>query len=449
MLTVLLRRAGYEVTPVEGVRTALAAIASNDPFDVVVTDLSMPDGTGLDVLSAARKRDDSTQIVLITAYATTEQAVLAMRQGAYDYIQKPFKNDEFRATLEKAVEKRSILNENRVLRARVREGFRSGSLLGRSAAMGKVLQLVDRIASAKTNVLITGESGTGKEMVARAIHERSDRSAAPFVVVNCGALPENLMESELFGHEKGAFTGAQLKKEGLFRAAHGGTLLLDEVGELPLPVQVKLLRVLQDRRVRPVGGETEFDVDVRVVAATNRDVEKDVAEGRFRQDLFYRLNVIRIALPPLRERSEDIPVLAAHFLEKHGAFAGRRLSFSSEALRWIVSQAYPGNVRELENVVERAVALSLGPQIELLDLPTSELAVARTNTGAALLPEDGMDLDRFLSDSERSLLLQALERSGGGRTAAAKLLGMTFRSFRYRLAKYGIADADEADADEK
>ena len=443
MLGVLLRRAGYQVELVEGVTAANARLAKEDPLDLVICDLAMPDGSGMDVLSAAKRRDDSLQVIMVTAFATTEQAVEAMRLGAYDYIQKPFKNSELLAQIEKALEKSSIVQQNRSLRAQVAKNFRVGDLIGKSPRMRAVMDLVKRIASGRSSVLITGESGTGKEVVARALHDAGERASQPFVTVNCGALPEALMESELFGHEKGAFTGANTRKDGLFRAANGGTLFLDEVGELPTPLQVKLLRVLQERKVRPVGGTQELEVDVRVVAATNRDVEGAVRDGSFRQDLFYRLNVIRVTLPPLRERREDIPTLAAHFLQKHSALEGKRLSFSAEALRYISEQDYPGNVRELENLVERAVALASEPYVVRADLLSghgTDSADAPTVNDVTVLPPEGMDLDARLGAMERSLLLQALERTGGNRTSAAKLLGTSFRSLRYRLVKYGLSD---------
>ncbi|MBW1905667.1 MAG: sigma-54-dependent Fis family transcriptional regulator, partial [Deltaproteobacteria bacterium] len=314
MLQILLRREGYCVDVVDGVHAAREQLGSADPYDLVITDLVMPDGTGMEVLDAVRARSADTQILMVTAYATTEQAVEAMRKGAYDYVQKPFKNHELLATLEKALEKRAIVAENQTLRAEISARWSEGQLIGKSPAMDRLRDLIKRVANSTTSVLITGESGTGKEMVARALHFQSPRADEPFVVLNCGAIPENLIESELFGHIKGAFTGAIAAKEGLFRAANGGTLFLDEVGELPPPLQVKLLRVLQDRKVRPVGGSAEVEVDVRVVAATNRDVESEVEAGTFREDLFYRLNVIRIEAPPLRERPEDIPVLAGYFL---------------------------------------------------------------------------------------------------------------------------------------
>jgi two-component system response regulator PilR (NtrC family) len=369
-----------------------------------------------------------------------------MRLGAYDFISKPFRNHELLALIEKALEKRGLIDENRILRARVAEHEQrrpTAGVIARSPAMQRVMDLVRRVAPSRASVLITGESGTGKEMVARALHELSERASGPFVVVNCGALPESLMESELFGHEKGAFTGAVARSAGLFRAAEGGTLLLDEVGELAPALQVKLLRALQERRVRPVGSQREIETDVRVIAATNRDLEKDVAEGRFRSDLYYRLHVIRLQLPPLRERPEDVPALAEHFLRKHAAMQGKRLVFSPAALRWIVGRDYPGNVRELENIIERAVTLATGDEITLDDLP-HEPGAPRSAAVAASSVElgPGFEIDRWLGDLEKSLLLRALEQTRGNQTAAAKLLGTTFRSLRYRLRKYGIADGE-------
>ena len=448
MLGVLLRRAGYNVELVGAVETAKEKIASSLPFDAVLTDLSLPDGSGMDVLAFARTNDDTTQVIVITAYGTTEHAVQAMRLGAYDYIQKPFRNHEILALLEKALEKRDIVGENRILRAKVEDKVRETKLLGRSVAMQRVLDLVRRVASSPTSVLITGESGTGKEMVARALHEESQRSKKPFVVVNCAAIPETLMESELFGHEKGAFTGALVRKDGLFKAADGGTLFLDEIGELPLALQVKLLRVLQERVVRPVGASRDFEVDVRVVAATNRLLEEEVAAGRFRQDLFYRLNVIRVHLPPLRERTDDIPALAEHFLRKHGTLQSKKLGFQPDALRWIERQPYPGNVRELENVVERAVAFASGPLVTLEDLPQSASSPAHQASPSAELPslgDDGFDIDAWLAELERAMVLKALDATGGRQKAAARLLRTTFHSFRYRLRKFGLA-SEEPDA---
>ncbi|MBW1757698.1 MAG: sigma-54-dependent Fis family transcriptional regulator [Deltaproteobacteria bacterium] len=445
MLQILLRREGYCVDVVDGVHAAREQLGSADPYDLVITDLVMPDGTGMEVLDAVRARSADTQILMVTAYATTEQAVEAMRKGAYDYVQKPFKNHELLATLEKALEKRAIVAENQTLRAEISARWSEGQLIGKSPAMDRLRDLIKRVANSTTSVLITGESGTGKEMVARALHFQSPRADEPFVVLNCGAIPENLIESELFGHIKGAFTGAIAAKEGLFRAANGGTLFLDEVGELPPPLQVKLLRVLQDRKVRPVGGSAEVEVDVRVVAATNRDVESEVEAGTFREDLFYRLNVIRIEAPPLRERPEDIPVLAGYFLQKHAALQGRRLDFSPEAMRWLAQQSYAGNVRELENIVERGVTLAPGSTVNREDL--GDTHPSKKTASISQIPEGNFDLDNYLTQVEKELLFRALDQAGGVRTKAAELLGMSFRQFRYRLAKHISPEVGDAAGD--
>ncbi len=445
MLQILLRREGYRVDVVDGVHAAQDQLGISDPYDVVITDLVMPDGSGMDVLDAVHSRSNDTQTLMITAYATTGQAVEAMRRGAYDYVQKPFKNHELLATLEKALEKRAIVAENQTLRAEIKSRWTEGQLIGKSPAMDRLRDLVQRVSDATTSVLITGESGTGKEMVARSLHFQSPRADKPFVVLNCGAVPENLIESELFGHIKGAFTGATAAKEGLFRAADGGTLFLDEVGELPPPLQVKLLRVLQDRTVRPVGGSDEMEVDVRVLAATNRDVESEVQAGTFREDLFYRLNVIRIEVPPLRERQEDIPVLADYFLKKHAALQGRRLELSQDAVRWLAEQPYSGNVRELENIIERGVTLARGSVVQRDDLGDSH--PAKQVTSLSEIPEGSFDLDAYLTQVERELLFRALDQAGGVRKKAAELLGMSFRQFRYRLAKHIAPEVGDAPAD--
>jgi two-component system, NtrC family, response regulator PilR len=451
MLEILFRREGYSVVSAPGCKAALDAMASApQPFPVVVTDLSMPDGSGLDVLAAAKGRSESTQVILVTAHSTIENALSAMRSGAYDFVAKPFEAAELAALVGKAIEKQNIVVENQRLKAQISR-ISSNEVLGKSLAMRQVLDLAKRVAAAKTTVLITGESGTGKERVARFIHEQSDRSAGPFLVVNCGALPEALMESELFGHEKGSFTGASNKSLGLFREAEGGTVLLDEVGELPLSLQVKLLRVLQERSVKPVGAAQEVAVDVRVLAATNRDVESDVAAGKFRQDLYYRLNVIRLNLPALRDRPEDIPLLADRFIQRFAAEMGKEVvGFTPDGLRALTSYRFPGNVRELENVAERAVALSGSRVIGLGDLPESISGHAGAPAQTLLdLPPEGLNLDDVLNEAERRLLLAALERTGGVRKRAAELLGLTFRSLRYRLQKQGLAndDIDAADGE--
>jgi len=440
MMAIMFRREGYSVTAAAGRRAALESIqGSPQPFPLVLTDLAMPDGSGLDVLTAAKSRSASTEVILITAHSTVENAIDAMRLGAYDFVTKPFEQGELVALVRKALEKQAIVLENQRLRAQV-TGLGESSLVCRSPRMRTITNLIERVAGTKTTVFITGESGTGKERIARYVHDRSDRKDQPFLVVNCGALPEALMESELFGHEKGAFTGASTSHAGLFRSADGGTLFLDEVGELPLNLQVKLLRALQEKAVRPVGGAREISVDVRVLAATNRDVEAAIADGRFRQDLYYRLNVIRVELPSLRERVEDLAPLIERFLQQYSIEMGKEVvGLTPDALRALQSYDFPGNVRELENIIERAVALSGSRILGLGELPPSVSGIAG-GTGASLieLPEAGCRLDDVMNEVERRFLLEALERSGGVRKAAARLLGITFRSLRYRLEKHGL-----------
>lgn len=445
MLAILFRREGYEVVSAAGHNTALEAIErSPQPFPVVLTDLAMPDGSGLDVLSTAKSRDSSTEVILITAHSTLENAIEAMRLGAYDFVTKPFQPSELAALVGKALEKQALVRENLRLRAQV--SYQTDTaIVARSPKMRNVMELAQRIAATKTTVLITGASGTGKERIAKFIHEESDRREQPFLVVNCGALPEALMESELFGHAKGAFTGASSSSEGLFRAAHGGSLFLDEIGELPLNLQVKLLRVLQEKTVRPVGAASEVPVDVRVLAATNRDVESDIASGRFRQDLYYRLNVIRIELPELRERQEDLAPLTERFIKHFATEMGKDvLGLTSDALRALRSYEFPGNVRELENVIERAVALTGSRVIGLGELPQEVSGLAGSASNRLLeLPPEGCSLDQVLNEVERRFLVEALGRTGGVRKAAADLLGITFRSLRYRLEKHSL-DPDSA-----
>ncbi|HET9931448.1 MAG TPA: sigma-54 dependent transcriptional regulator [Polyangiaceae bacterium] len=447
MLGILFRREGYEVVLAPGAMSAIEAIQQHpQPFPVVLTDLAMPDGSGLDVLAAAKTRSSATEVILITAHSSLENAIAAMRLGAYDFVAKPFQSGELAALVAKALEKQAIVAENLRLRAQMRDPD-SREIIGRSPALRRVMDLVERVAATRTTVLITGESGTGKERVARAIHRLSERASGPFLVVNSGALPEALMESELFGHEKGAFTGAQTKHRGLFREAEGGTILLDEVGELPANLQVKLLRVLQERAVRPVGSTQEVPVDVRVLAATNRDIEADVAAGRFRSDLYYRLNVIRIELPPLRDRREDVSLLAERFVRHFAEEMGKDIAgFTPDALRALQTYPFPGNVRELENVIERAVALAGSRVIGLGDLPTELSGTAGGPTPALLaLPREGVRLDEVLGEVERRLILEALDRTGGVRKRAADLLGITFRSLRYRLKKLGLGEDSEED----
>jgi two-component system response regulator PilR (NtrC family) len=451
MLSILFRREAYEVVTHPGYRAGVEALRqSPTPFDVVLTDLIMPDGSGLELLTVAKERAPATQVVVMTAHSTVEAAVDSMRRGAYDFVTKPFSNAEITALVGKALEKSAIVIENEQLRAKVRH-LEKREMFGSGPAAKLMADLIDKVAATRTTVLITGESGTGKELVARALHEKSERAGRPFMVVNCGALPEALMESELFGHEKGAFTGAQRSSPGIFREADGGTLLLDEVGELPASLQVKLLRVLQERRVRPVGGSAEVPIDVRVLAATNRDVEAEVRAGKFRQDLYYRLNVIRIQVPPLRDRREDIPILAERFAVRFALELGKQVrGLEADTIRALEAYPFPGNIRELENMMERAVALASSTAIGLGDLPPEVSGLSASPSPLlARLPAEGCALDSVLGEVERRLMLQALERTGGGRKSAAKLLGISFRSLRYRLEKHAIdlAGDDEGDED--
>lgn len=455
VLEIMLKREGHESHLAASVTEAREALARH-AFDMVITDLRMPDGTGIEVLERAREANPDVVVLLITAFADTETAIKAMQQGAYDYLTKPFKIDEIRLILRKALETQALKDENRALKEALtgRYGFRG--IVGASPAMKRVYEMIERIKDTRTNVLVVGESGTGKELVARSIHYSSSRREAPFVAINCGAIPANLLESELFGHVKGAFTGAISSKVGLFEQASGGTLFLDEISELPLELQVKLLRAIQERQVRPVGSNQDIEIDVRIVAATNRDLETEVQEGRFRQDLYYRLNVVQVQLPPLRERREDIPLLALHFLNTYAREMGREIrTFTPEAMAVLENHPFPGNVRELENIIERAVVLESGSAISAESLPQARFATARSqgaaiaaplsggvqvpaNGGEPRLPENGLDFEDAVAEFEKSLIRQALDRTGGNKSEAAKILRLSFRSLRYRCSKYGL-----------
>ncbi len=439
-LDIFLRSEDYDVVTAGDVAAGRLHL-ENDEFDVLITDIQMPDGSGLDLLLAAQELAPETQVVMITAFASTDTAIAARKQGAYDYITKPFQVDAMRLVVEKALEKKLLTSENRRLRRELRG--RDRSIVGSSAAMQVVYDLVSRVADTRANVLITGESGTGKEMVARAIHKQGGRRDEPFVVVNCAAIPENLLESELFGHMKGAFTGAVQSKAGLFEMADGGTLFFDEVGELPPSLQVKLLRAIQEKSFRRLGATSEQTSDVRIVAATNRNLAESVETGGFREDLYYRLNVIEISLPPLRDRPEDIALLVDHFTKKYSEDLGRPIDgCSDEVLRRLMQYRFPGNVRELQNVVERAVALSRSTTIELDSLPPALLDPPSAGRNERIAAE-GVDLDAILAEDERGWLLEALRKSGGVKKKAAKLLGISFRSFRYRCEKLDLQDADD------
>jgi two-component system response regulator PilR (NtrC family) len=435
-LCILLQRDGHKVEAVGDGQQAVARL-KDCSYDLIISDIKMPKLDGFALLEYVRERSPATAIIMITAFSTTEQAVDAMKKGAYDYITKPFKNEEIRLVVENALERLDLRRENLQLKKELGERYSFANIIGKSKPMQEVYDLIEKVAASKVNVLVTGESGTGKELVAKAIHYNSDRHDKPFVAINCGAIPENLLESELFGHEKGAFTGAVQQKAGLFEVADGGTLFLDEIAELPPLMQVKLLRVLQEHEFRRVGGTRNLKVDVRLVAATNKDLGEAVAAEVFREDLYYRLNVIQIALPPLRERREDIPLLVEHFLEKLTGQTGTQAPDS--VMRKLLDYNWPGNIRELENAIERCVVLSRDKKLCENGLPKHMCSSSENNTDSPMtLPEDGLDLDAHLGGIEKAILLQALERCGGVRKRAAELLGITFRSIRYRLAKYGL-----------
>jgi two-component system response regulator PilR (NtrC family) len=426
------------VTVAEGGEAAIEALR-RAAFEVVITDLRMHGTDGMAVLRAARDLAPDTVVVVVTAYASTETAVEAMQRGAYDYVTKPFKLDEIRVTIANALERKRLKDENRALRRRLRKERPLDGFVGKSPAMLAVFDTIRKTADSGSTVMITGESGTGKELVARAIHAASPRRDKAFVSVNCGAIPETLIESELFGHVKGAFTGAVAASEGLFAAANGGTLFLDEITEIPASIQVKLLRAIQEREVRRVGDVRDVAVDVRLIAASNRDLAGAVADGVLREDLFYRLNVIPIHLPPLRERRDDLPLLVAHFIEKISGAMGKRVNgVAPAALAVLESHHWPGNIRELENVIERAIVLGGGETIDVDALPETVRRAPAATTLAVDLPADGLDLEATLTGIEQRYIEMALERTGGVQVRAAELLRVSFRQFRYKLRKHSL-----------
>jgi two-component system response regulator PilR (NtrC family) len=436
LLAITLKQAGHEVVIADAGEKAIEVLRG-DAFDLVITDLRMRKVDGLGVLRAAREHSPGTLVLVVTAYASTETAVEAMRLGAYDYLTKPFKLDEIRLTVEKALERKRLEDENQELRRELARERGLARFVGRSPAMLDVFAMIRKAADSTSTVMITGESGTGKELVAHAIHQEGPRRDGPFVSVNCGAIPEGLMESELFGHVKGAFTGAVASTRGLFAAAEGGTLFLDEITEIPIAVQVKLLRAVQEREIRRVGDTRDVKVDVRLIAASNRDLARAVAEGQLREDLFYRLNVIPIHLPPLRQRREDIPLLVAHFIEKVSRALGRNPKpVTPEAMAILERHHWPGNIRELENVVERAIVLGGGEALDVEALPPALVAPTAEEDLPLELPPQGLNLDDLLDRIEHRYLELALRRTGGVQTRAAELLGLSFRQFRYKLQKH-------------
>ena len=445
MLQTLLKREGYEPVGVPSVESALLELEDR-PYDIVITDLRMPGQSGLDLVDEIRRRKMDTTVVVMTAYGSREIAIEAMKHGAYDYISKPFEADELVLLLRKAEERERLFRENQTLHKQIRAGGQEpeagfGDLVARSRQMLDMFRTVRKIAEFKTTVLIDGESGTGKELVARAIHRLSPRAQGAFIAVNCGAIPDTLLESELFGHRKGAFTDANRDRKGLFEEASGGTLFLDEIGELPIGLQVKLLRVLQESEVRRLGDSQDIKIDVRVVAATARDLSVEVGRGTFREDLFYRLNVFALHLPALRERREDIPLLVEHFLARMNARMGLAVtSASPEAMRVLVDYDWPGNVRELENSIERAVVLCEGPDIEVDALPERlRHTIAPTLATSQLEPEgDDLSIKRASRRSEEALIRRALQKTHGNRTRAAELLEISHRALLYKIKEYGI-----------
>ncbi len=450
-LEIMLKKEGYEVTTaVDGAEGK--EFIQKKTFDLVISDLQMPRLNGLELLKYSKENYPDLTFMMITAFGTTESAVEAMKLGAYDYITKPFKIDEVRLNISNALRTQNLEVENRVLRKELKATYSFQSIVGNSESMHKIFDLIKRVSQAPSNVLITGESGTGKEVVAKAIHFNGPLKDKPFVTINCGAIPEALMESEMFGHKKGSFTSAIADKAGLFETANGGTLFLDEVGELPLTIQVKLLRAIQERVIRRVGANDDIKIDVRIIAATNRNLEKMVDDGSFRQDLYYRLNVIQIQLPSLRQRKDDIPLLINHFIKKFNERMARSIQgVSQEALELLMKYDFPGNIRELENLVERTMALESGSII----LPESLPPIVSTPRGPKvassheiIVTPEGLDIDKVLGQIEKELLVKAIHVAGGTKKRAARILKISSRSMRYRCEKYNLGSMeDEGDDD--
>jgi len=434
VLKILLEDEGYETISASDGQDGISRI-QEDIFDIVITDIKMPRADGFEVLKKVKEISPTSIVIMITAFGTTESTIEAMKLGAYDYIHKPFKIDEIRLIVNKAFEKKRLSEEISVLREKVQATYRVENIIGKSPKMQELFRLIPKVAQSSSTVMITGESGCGKELVAAALHNLSTRKDKNFVTINCATFPEGLLETELFGHVKGSFTGAVQNKEGLFEIADHGTILLDEIAEMPLSLQPKLLRVLENGIFRRVGGVADITVDVRVIAATNRNLADAIAGGNFREDLFYRLNVIPLHMPPLRERTEDIPLLLDHFFRK---FSGGTKHLSSDALRILMKFSWKGNVRELENMVERVVLLTEGDVILPDDLPEEFFMAPRKGTGLPEVDDEGVDLEKIMEEIEKDYLLKALAKSNGSKTDAAKLLNLSFRSFRHRLYKYGI-----------
>ncbi len=432
ILEIFLKSEGYNITVASNGEVALE-IMKNDFFDLIISDMKMPKVGGMELLRNVKKISPDTVVVIITAFGTTESAVEAMKLGAFDYITKPFQMDDIRLVVKNALEKQKLQKDVSILREQLKTPSLE-NIIGQGPAIKELFSLISKTAESNANVIITGESGTGKELVAKAIHGLSPRKDQHFVAINCAAIPEGLLESELFGYMKGAFTGAAANKQGLFELANDGTLFLDEIGEMPLSLQAKLLRVIEDRTFRRVGGVSDVKVDVRIIAATNKDINALVEKGVFREDLYFRLNVLSVKIPPLRERRDDIPLLVEHFLRK---FTADKKKFSEEALEILKNYQWKGNIRELENIIERVVLLCENEIIGATHLP-EEIRSSSTLTKGIAVPRGGINFEKLMEEMEKAYLLNALEQTNGVKTEAAKLLNLTFRSFRHKLKKYGI-----------
>ena len=438
-LEILLAREGYDVALASGGKEAIG-LCKKHKFDLAITDLKMPKVDGIDVLKSIKEISPETMVILITAFASGETALAAMKEGAHDYLEKNFDVEDLKTVIKDALSKKGVKEEDAVFMKDVEDALSFGDMIGKSKGMLKVYSLVKKVADTTANVLITGESGTGKELVAGAIHENSSRKDKSFVVINCGGIPENLLESELFGYMKGSFSGATADKAGLFEVAHKGTIFLDEIGELPPFLQVKLLRVVQEKTFRRIGGAEDIKVDVRIISATNQDLEQKVKNGAFREDLYYRLNVIPVKIPPLRERNEDIPLLTSYFIEKYSKeFKKEIKKISPYALQLLMQHSFPGNVRELENIIERSVALETTNIILPENLVMPGAGGIDEDAGlSAGIPDEGINLNEEMARVEILLIKKALQKTNGSKTKAAKLLNISFDSLRYRLEKLDI-----------
>ncbi len=431
ILQIFLKNEGYSVSVADNGQSAIEAV-KKDIFDLIITDMKMPKVSGLDLLKSVKKITPDTVVVIITAFGTTESAVEAMKLGAYDYIQKPFQMDNIRLVVKNALEKQRLQKDVSILKEQLKPPSLE-NIIGKSSLMQAMFEVISKSAESNASVLITGESGTGKELVAKAIHSLSPRKDRHFVAVNCAAIPEGLLESELFGYMKGAFTGAASNKQGLFELANDGTLFLDEIGEMSMNLQAKLLRVIEGGTFRRVGGVSDIKVDVRIISATNKDLQDLIEKGRFREDLYFRLNVLSVKIPPLRERRDDVPILVDHFLKK---YAGDKKQFSENAIELLENYQWKGNVRELENIIERVVLLCDSEIIGVEHLPEE---IGSVSTAERIsVHSGGIDFEKIMEDTEKAYLLRALEKTNGVKTEAAKLLNLTFRSFRHKLKKYGI-----------